>query len=74
MRKDKRGPDEIASDPFRDRAYATPSKALVMSKIGKLVRDGLADWTALENGDIRLRLLTGEIPYLGEEGISRLNG
>lgn len=43
-----------------------------MAEIGELVRNGFADWASLGNGDIQLRLFTGETLHLGENSITRV--
>jgi hypothetical protein len=48
-------PDAIARLVYRD-----PAKAVVMTYFRRLVTDGYAEWHMLENGDIQLRLPTGE--------------
>ena len=63
---------EATAGGFATLARDNPDKALVMSHIGQLVADGLAAWTALENGEIEVRLATGEIYLLGEATILRL--
>ena len=55
-----------------DRYGSGPDKALVMKAIALLVRDGCAELAALESGDIRLRLTTGEMFHLGEDAITRV--
>ena len=49
-----------------------PAKALVMSHIGQLVSDGYAEWSLLDNGDVELRFLSGEIFLLADTTITRL--
>jgi hypothetical protein len=51
---------------------ADPTKALVMSQVGQLVSDGYAEWSRLDNGDVELRFLSGEIFLLGDTSITRL--
>ena len=58
--------------PLANGPGADPERALVMACIGKLVAGGHADWRVLENGDIRLRLGTGETFLLAETAIVRL--
>ena len=59
--------DAIARFVHRD-----PAKALVMSYFSQLVADGYAEWRMLDDGDIRLRLLTGEIYLLAKTMIIRI--
>jgi hypothetical protein len=56
----------------RQRAYSDPAKAAVMSYAGKLVRLGLAEWAALNNGDMKLTLRSGEVFHLGEAAVTRI--
>jgi hypothetical protein len=42
------------------------ARALVMSHIRQLVADGHAEWDRRENGDIHLRLQTGETFLLAD--------
>ena len=51
---------------------ADPAKALVMKCIGELVADGHAVWEVLDNGDVQVRLDTGETFLLAEAVIVRL--
>jgi len=43
-----------------------------MSHIGQLVRDGHAEWSQLDNDDVELRLLSGEIFLLADNSITRI--
>jgi hypothetical protein len=52
--------------------YADPAKTVVMSYAGQLTRQGLAQWTALANGIIELRLISGEIFHLDETSVTRV--
>ena len=49
---------------------ADPSKALVMEALRCLVDDELADWHRTKNGDLELRLVTGETFVVGDSGIT----
>jgi hypothetical protein len=60
-------PDNIAG-----RFYADPAKALVMTHIGQFVRDGHADWTVLDNGDVELRFFSGEVFLLADATMTRV--
>jgi hypothetical protein len=44
----------------------------VMTCFRRLVADGYAEWHMLENGDIQLRLYTGEAYRLGKAMITRI--
>jgi hypothetical protein len=50
-----------AADPL----YGNPAKALVMTHIGQIVRDGYARWATLDNRDVELRISSGEIFFAG---------
>lgn len=60
-----------AADGFAERLHADPAKALVMSSISELVGRGHAEWRTLRNGDVELRLATGEVFLLGERSVTR---
>jgi len=47
-------------------------KTLVMAHLRQLVAGGYAEWHVLENGDIRLRLLTGETYLLAKTTVTRI--
>jgi hypothetical protein len=49
-----------------------PDRALVMRMARSFVESGVAEWTALENGDIRLSFTSGEIFDLGRDCITRI--
>ena len=49
-----------------------PAKALAMTYLRRLVADGYAEWHMLENGNIRLHLLTGETYLLAKATITRI--
>ena len=60
-------PDAIACLVHRD-----PAKALAMIYFRRLVADGYAEWHMLEDGDIRLHLLSGETYLLAKTTITRI--
>jgi hypothetical protein len=62
----------VTPDSLRERLEADPAKALVMSHIGRLVSDGYAEWSLLDNGDVELRFLSGEIFLLADMSITRI--
>ena len=66
-RGSKASPNAIA-----ELSRADPAKALVMKCIGELVADGYAAWDVLDNGDVQVRLDTGETFLLAEAVIVRL--
>jgi hypothetical protein len=43
-----------------------------MTYLGQLVRDGFAEWRMLENGDVELRLFSGEVFLLADATIARI--
>jgi len=45
------------------------SKAFVMAAIRRLVDDELAEWDRTKDGELELRLVTGEIFVVGETAI-----
>jgi hypothetical protein len=51
---------------------ADPAKAFVLRHIGQIVASGHAEWRPLENGDVELRLQTGEVFLLAETTIGRV--
>jgi hypothetical protein len=51
---------------------APDAKSLVMATIGALVDDGKAEWNRTANGEIELRLSTGEVFLLGEVFVTRV--
>jgi hypothetical protein len=51
---------------------SNPAKALVMTHLRRLVVDGHAEWDWRENGDIHLRLQTGETFLLADTTITRI--
>ena len=59
-------------DSLTGRFAADPAKALVMSHIGQLVSDGYAEWSLLDNGDVELRFLSGEVFLLADTTITRV--
>ena len=63
---------EATPDTIAGLFHADTAKALVMQHLGQLVTDGLAEWDMLDNGDIELRLNTGETFLLAETVLIRL--
>lgn len=59
-------------DTVEGRLFADPAKALVMSYLGQLVSEGHAEWNLLDNGDVELRFLTGEVFLLADTSITRI--
>ena len=71
-RRGKHREAATASDAIVGRFHADPAKALVMAHLGRSVSDGRAQWHALENGDVELRLVTGERFLLADKTITRI--
>ena len=59
-------------DSLMGRFAADPAKALVMSHLARLVSGGRAEWSLLDNGDVELRLLSGEVFFLADTTITRI--
>jgi hypothetical protein len=72
MRREKLHGTETAADGAADLILNGDAKALVMRHVGQLVADGYAEWVALSNGDVELRLHTGEIFILAEMLVVRI--
>jgi len=62
----------LMPDSLTGRFAVDPAKALVVSHIGQLVSDGYAEWSLLDNGDVELRFLSGEVFLLADATITRL--
>lgn len=60
-----------APDPIPKRSVDR-AKALVIAHIGRLVRDGHASCLLSDNGDVELRLATGEVFLLGSTTMTRI--
>lgn len=58
--------------PGQEPPRGDPDRAFVMQMVRSLVESGVAEWIALENGDIRLTLASGEIFHLGQDCITRI--
>jgi hypothetical protein len=63
---------DATSDAIMGLVHADPAKALVMTYFRRLVADGYAEWHMLENGDLQLRLHTGETYLLAKTMITRI--
>ena len=48
------------------------SKQFVMFALSRLFRDGCAKWRLFDNGEVELRVISGEIFRLGETTITRM--
>ena len=71
-RRAKTGRTVAAFDNIGDRLCGDPAKALVMTHIGQCVHDGYAEWTMLDNGDVELRLFSGEVFLLADAAMTRV--
>lgn len=65
--------DAMASaDQLAERRYSDIAKALVMGQVAQFVRVGLAQWHELNNGDIEVRFMSGELFHFGKTSIARV--
>ena len=71
-RLDKRECVEATSDAIAALVQSDPAKVKVMGHLRKLVADGFAEWQKLDDGTIRLRLITGETYLLEQVTITRI--
>jgi hypothetical protein len=71
-RRAKTGRPVAAPDNIAGRFYGDPAKALVMAHIGQFVRDGHAEWTMLDSGDVELRFCSGEVFLLADATMTRV--
>ena len=63
---------EATSDAIAALMQSDPAKVKVMGHLRKLVADGFAEWQKLDDGTIRLRLITGETYLLEQATITRI--
>jgi hypothetical protein len=63
---------EATSDATAALVQSDPAKVKVMGHFRKLVADGFAEWQTLDDGTIRLRLITGETYLLEQATITRI--
>lgn len=49
-----------------------PDREFILRLLRGLVESGVAEWTVLESGDIRLSLASGAIFNLGQGGVTRI--
>jgi hypothetical protein len=71
-KRPKRCRIEATRDTIAGLVDADPAKALVMTHLRRLVVDGHAEWDWRDNGDIHLRLQTGEAFLLADTTITRI--
>ena len=60
------------ADQLAERHYSDTAKALVMGQVVQFVRVGLAQWNELDNGDIEVRFMSGELFHFGQTYIVRV--
>jgi hypothetical protein len=66
---EKRGAD-ISVKP--ELPHIDRDREFVLRLLRGLVESGVAEWTVLESGDIRLSLASGAIFNLGQDGVTRI--
>jgi hypothetical protein len=66
------GATKVRPDAIARRIHADPDKTLVMAYLDRLVADGYAQWTMLDDGDIQLNFSSGETFLLAEQVVIRL--
>jgi predicted ATP-binding protein involved in virulence len=71
-RLDKRVRVDATSDAIAGLMHSDPAKVKVMRHFRKLVADGFAEWQTLDDGIIRLRLITGETYLLEPATVTRI--
>jgi hypothetical protein len=71
-RLDRRVRVEATSDATAALVQSDPARVKVMGHFRKLVADGFAEWQTLDDGTIRLRLITGETYLLEQATITRI--
>jgi hypothetical protein len=71
-RHDRRVRVEATSDAIAALMQSDPAKVKVMGQFRELVADGFAEWQTLDDGTIRLRLMTGETYLLERATITRI--
>lgn len=63
---------DATSDAIATLVQSDPAKVKVMGHLRKLVADGFAEWQTLDDGTIRMRLITGETYLLEQTTITRI--
>jgi hypothetical protein len=58
--------------PEQELPRSDPNRALVMRMVRSLAESGVAEWTVLDSGDIRLNLASGEILNRGQDCVTRI--
>ena len=72
-RKKRRRLPRTALEAFARLARGDPDRALVLNYIGQLAANGFAIWNLLDNGEIEVRLISGETYVLSRTTILRLS-
>jgi hypothetical protein len=62
----------VAPDATAVLMQSDPAKVAVMGHLRKLVAGGFAEWQTLDDGTIRLRLVTGETYLLEPATVTRI--
>ncbi|WEK02267.1 MAG: hypothetical protein P0Y59_11475 [Candidatus Sphingomonas phytovorans] len=52
---------------------ADPARAMTIACFGRFVADGRAEWAIPGNGDIHLRMISGEVFLLAETEVVRIS-
>jgi hypothetical protein len=63
---------KVAAQSATSPAHADPSKAFVIAQFWQLAADGLAEWSPMRDGNVELRLSTGEAFLLGNTFVTRI--
>jgi hypothetical protein len=63
---------EKVAAQFGSPAHAYPSKAFVIAHFWQLAVDGHAEWNPTRDGNVELRLSTGEAYLLGNTSVTRI--
>lgn len=72
-KRDKKICSTVAAHGTRgERRLADSAKAAVMTYVGRLVRDGLAWCSEMDNGVIELTLSSGEVFHFGKQSVTRI--
>lgn len=59
-------------DGIPERLRHDPAKSLVMMCLDQLVSDGFAEWRMLDDDEVELRFVSGEVFLLAETTITRV--
>lgn len=72
IRRDESWGTSATLDGIPERFRHDPAKSLVMTYLGQLVSDGFAEWRMLEDDEVELRFVSGEVFLLAETTITRI--